>query len=52
MVADITAKLRALIHGMLLQLPHGFPDDHTMLLFPVAFVGEFTEINAVRKNLV
>jgi len=46
-IAYVAAKLGALIHGMLLELPHGFPDDHTLSLFLVALVREFTEVNAV-----
>lgn len=46
-IAYVAAKLRALIHCMLLELPHGFPDDHAMSLILVALVREFTEVNAV-----
>ena len=46
-IANVAAKLRALIHCMLLELPHGFPDDHAMSLILVALVREFTEVNAV-----
>jgi hypothetical protein len=47
LIADVTAELGALIHGMLLQLAHGFPDDHAILVILVALVGELAEVNAV-----
>ena len=46
-IAYVASKLGALIHGMLLELPHGFPDDHTLSLILVALVREFTEVNTV-----
>jgi hypothetical protein len=52
LITDVTAELWALIHGMLLELSHGLPDNHAMLLIFVAFVRKFTEIYAVLKHLV
>ena len=51
-IAYVASKLGALIHCMLLELPHCFPDDHSVSLFLVALVREFTEVNAVGKHLV
>jgi hypothetical protein len=53
MIADVATKLGAFVHGMLLELSHGFPDDHAALfLFLVTLVGELTKVNAVREYLV
>lgn len=47
MVADITSKLGALIHGVLLQLSHGLPDNHTLPIVLEAFVRELTKVDTV-----
>ena len=51
-IANVTAKLGAVIDGVLLEFFHGFPYDLAMLAVFVTFVRELTEVNAVLKNLV
>lgn len=52
MVAYIAPELRALIHSMLLQLSHGFPDDGFTAVSLVALVRKFAEINAILQNFI
>ena len=55
MVTNVTAKLRAIIHRVLLKLLHRFPNDFSVfVLFPVleAPMWELTEIDAVLQDLV
>ena len=51
-IAYVAAEFGALIHGMLLELPHGLPDDHALPVVLVALVGELTEVNAVGQHLI
>ena len=46
LVANITTKLWTLIHGMLLQVVHGLPNDNILTILP-ALMWELTEINTV-----
>jgi hypothetical protein len=46
-IANIAAKLGALVHRVFLQLAHCFPDNHSMLFVFVALVGELAEVDAV-----
>ena len=52
MIADITPKLRTVIHCMLLQILHCLPDDLSIFVSFIALVGEFTEVNAVLNDFV
>jgi hypothetical protein len=52
LVADITAKFRAIINCMSLKLFHGFPDEFSLFVILVASVRKFTKVNAVLKNTV
>lgn len=51
MVANVAAKLGALVHGMLLQFSHGLPKDNFLSILP-AFVRELTKVNAVSEYFV
>ena len=50
-VANIASKLRTLIHGMLLEILHGLPNNDLLSVLP-ALVREFTKVNAVLEDLV
>lgn len=52
MIAYVTAKFWALVHRMLLKLPHGLPDNHSVFFILVASVWKFTKINTILKNFV
>lgn len=51
-VADITTEFGAVEHGVLLQLPHGLPNNDTFIVSSVAFMWEFTEVNTVSQYLI
>ena len=51
-VAYIASELGALIHGMLLELSHGLPDNHALPIVLVALVWKFTEVDAVGQHLI
>ena len=52
LVADVATEFGALIHGMFLEVEHGFPDDAAVFGLKIAFMWEFTEINAVSQNFI
>lgn len=52
LVTNVTAEFWALIHSMLLQVEHRFPNDAAVLLVQEAFVWEFTEIDTISQNLI
>ena len=52
LVADIATEFGALIHGMFLKVQHRFPDDGAVFSLKIAFMWEFTEINAVSQNFI
>ena len=52
MIAYVTSELGALVHGVLLQLAHCFPDYHSILLASVALVGEFAKVYAICQHLI
>ena len=51
LVADVAAELGALVHWMVLQISHSFPDNNLTAIFP-ALVWELTEVNAIAKNFI
>lgn len=51
-IANIAAKLRALVHRVLLQLGHGLPNDFLFSSIPPALVWELAKVNTIAKNFV
>ena len=51
-IADVAPELWTVKHGMLLQLPHGLPDDLPVPVVLVALVRELTEVNTVSKYFI
>ena len=52
MVADVTAKLRAIKKSMLLKFIHCFPNNFTTFAVNVTVMREFTKIDAISDNFV
>ena len=52
LVTDVAAKLRALNHGVLLELEQRLPDDLALLAVNVASMRELTEVDAVAQDFV
>ena len=52
LVTNITTKFGTFVQGMFLKIKHCFPNNSSTLGLRITFVREFTEIDAVHKNLI